>query len=327
MPVQLRSNKRLLTESESDESMSESVSETQSEMAVTETMEMPTHTQAVLTKILRFYGPPLTNYLKEYSNASVPAIMYVPFLATLGVGPNIRDEDTRPPELKGVPLYDIMKGSAYTALIYAKHKLLQYVTFRETKSEWPETQYPPQASSNVPWFTRVDALEARRVIEDGIDWCSKSKIHTEGPLQLQHGIGLWRALETALQISALLDCLRVYECQQARLFRGLRQVRYASRLHDYYALAKEPETGTTINSIAVSETTPESTALNTGGLSVESQNITSSLTAGVKRSAGPSYPGVAAKTVRIVRPIQSVYDDTRMEVVAAPHTMVAITKK
>jgi hypothetical protein len=323
MPIQTRSYKRLRSESETHTSMSESEAESQSEAVPLETMEIPNHTVAVLNKLLKFYGPYVTKYLSDCSTSSVQTIMYIPFLGTLGVGPNIRDEDSRPPELKGVPLYDIIKGSTYTALLLAKGRLIRYYSYRQTRGDWPETLYPAQTSTNVPWYTRVDALETRKLIEDGIDWFSKSNIPNHGPLFTKHTVGLWRALETALQTSALLDCLRTYDFQQHRMFRGIRQIRSASRINDYYAYSNEPETATTVEAIIPPDPTPEPPASTTGGPSVESQNVPTTSNTGLKRPVNYGHPGIAPKTIKIVRPNPTVYDGTRFEIVAVPHSTTA----
>lgn len=322
MPVQLRSRKRTYSENNTNSNMSYSASGTiPSDEPPSFTMEMADCNQPTLTKVLQFYAPHVTNYLTSYNESlSVPQVMYMPFLGTLGVGPHIPHEDLRPLPLKGVALYDILKGATYAALVCAKVRLITYYTAMQKHGAWPETRHPPQSTHNVPWFTRVDALEARLLIENGLDWCLRKKISQERLTSTKHAIGLWRALETALQIGALVTCLKTYLSHNTRLFKGLRQIRYAGQSPDYYAADdirvdnSSPNKPSTVSS---GESVSLSPAPNNGPVSPPTYVAATSST------TDNSMPnGITLRTIKMVRPDLTAYHNVRFKNIPIPPGMI-----
>ena len=323
MPVQLRSRKRTYPDISTDGNMSYSASDTiPPAKSPSITMEMADCNQETLTKILQFYAPHVTNYLTSYNESlSVPQIMYVPFLSTLGVGPHISHEDLRPLPLKGVTLYDILKGTAYTALVCAKMRLITYYTAMQNQRAWPETRYPPQSTHNVPWLTRVDALEARLLIENGLDWCLRKRVSQEGLTFVKHAVGLWRALETALQIGALVTCLKTYLSHNTRLFKGLRQIRYAGQSPDYYAAddSSKVEDNSSNKPSTVSFGGPVSLSPASTDGPVSPPTYVAA-TSSVTDNSVPT--GVTLRTIKIVRPDLTAYNNVRFKNIPIPPSML-----
>lgn len=286
------------------------------------TMEIADCNQETLTKILHFYAPYVTSYLTSYNESlSVPQIMYVPFLSTLGVGPHISHEDLRPLPLKGVTLYDILKGTAYTALVCAKMRLVTYYSMMQSHGAWPETRHPPQSIHDVPWLTRSDALEARLLIENGLDWCLRKRVPQEGLTFVKHAVGLWRALETALQIGALVTCLKTYLSHSTRLFKGLRQIRYAGQSPDYYAADDSSKVDNSSpnqpSTVSFGESVSPSTAPKDGLVNPPTYVAATSST---RDNSVPT--GITLRTIKIVRPDLTAYNNVRFKNIPIPSSMI-----
>ncbi len=343
MPVQLRSRKRTLTESESSTAMPDPIRPAIGPESIPDQVEILDHSAATLTKVIKFYSSHISKYLADYSGTSMSltTIMYVPFLGTLGVGPHLTGVDSRPAELRGVSLSDIIKGSAYTALMMAKSRLINHHYDRQTRGMWPENLYPPQPFDNAPWFSRADAIETRVLIENGLDWCLKRQNGLGEPTVAQYAKGMWRALETALQTLTMLDCLKIHDRHQYRLFRGLRHVRYASKYHNYYSYAIDSENGIVnpITGVVGHEPTTVKASSPAGAQLQNHQSMpdapitqssapdTAGNTAGNTKQIRYGHPGIAFKTIEIVRPDLKAYDDTKLGFVAIPHTMLAQNKQ
>ncbi len=325
MPVRLRNRKRKRADSEVSMSEPELKSDRPADPPLV-TMEMPDRTGPTLMKVSHYYAPFVTDYIIGYNKLLIiPPVMYIPFLNVLGVGPHMSGDDLRPPPLKGVSLYDILKGSTYTALLYAKSRLVLYYTAVQNANAWPEKLYPPQATSNVPWFTRLDAVEARVLIENGLDWCLKREVPAADVTLLQHAVGLWRILETALQTAALLQCLTNHVSHQNRFFRGLRQIRYASQLTNYHILPDDSREVTASTGVGANPTNPPVIVVSNPAEAATGWPLSIITTGNLRDTILPGHPGISNRTIRIVRPVLPAYDKTRISFVQIPHNIVAPT--